>query len=41
MNLVATTERISLYRREDIILSKTFPSLKVDLYMEDIFETVS
>jgi len=40
MRMISIAEKIAAQRKEDIILSKTFKSLKIDLFMEDIFETV-
>ncbi|KAI1723651.1 ligand-binding domain of nuclear hormone receptor domain-containing protein [Ditylenchus destructor] len=41
MRLIGVTEKIVLHRKEDIIMSKTFNTFKVDIYLEDIFQSVN
>ncbi|KAI6217404.1 Zinc finger, C4 type [Aphelenchoides fujianensis] len=38
MKLIALTERLVTYRREDIVLTKTFQTFKVDLYFQNLFQ---
>ncbi|CAD5211248.1 unnamed protein product [Bursaphelenchus okinawaensis] len=38
MNFISTTEKIVMYRKEDIILARTFLNFKVDIYMEELFD---
>ncbi|CAD5215605.1 unnamed protein product [Bursaphelenchus xylophilus] len=38
MSFISSTEKIVMFRKEDIILARTFLNFKVDIFMEELFE---